>query len=167
MNRLYIIFFVLLFQSVEAHVTPTCAVEPTVKGAASEKELSRLIFEAIQNNQFEALSNYIPAEPELEYLRATSTEKNKPIFENIQPEKLNVYTKKNFDLIIQKGIERHINWASTRLIDYQTRQCSIEKIGCKVFITIQDAVGKSISLSYDIINIKDKWFLFQGMRTEN
>ena len=167
MNRLYIIFFVLLFQTVNAHVAADVVVEPTIKGASSEKELSSLIFEAIKNNQFESLRNYIPAETELEYLRATSTEKNRPIFENLQTEQLNVYTKRNFDLIIQNGIEKHINWASTQLIDYQTRQCSIEKIGCKVFITIQDSVGKSVSLSYDIININDKWFLFQGMRTES
>ncbi|HEX8545851.1 MAG TPA: hypothetical protein VF691_02755 [Cytophagaceae bacterium] len=168
MNRLYILaFFILLIQNVKANDNLAVVPGPTVKGAASEKELSTLIFEAIKNNQFESLQNYIPAENELEYLRATSTEKNKPLFENLQPDKLNVYTRRNFDLVIQKGIENNINWSSTQLIDYQTRQCSIEKIGCKVFITIQDAVGKSVSLSYDIININDKWFLFQGMRTES
>ena len=166
MNRLYILFFVFFFQNVNARTISDATVGPTVKGAPSEKELSTLIFEALKNNQFESLKNYIPAQTELEYLRATSTEKNRPIFENLQTEQLNVFTKRNFDLVIQNGVEKNINWASTQLIDYQTRQCSIEKIGCKVFITIQDAVGKSVSLSYDIININDKWFLFQGMRTE-
>lgn len=164
-HRLLIVFLAIILNTA-GMAKNIDLIDPTVKGAESEKELSNIIFEAIKANKFEMLYNYIPTDPELEYLRKNATERNKPLFENLEAGKMKVYTKTNFEEVIKKGIDKGINWSSTELIDYQTRQCNIEKIGCKVLVTIQDMNGKVFKLSYDIIEIKDKWFLFQGMRAD-
>lgn len=139
---------------------------PTKKGAKTEKDLSQIIFTAIKSNKLDIINQYIPQKAEIDYLKNKSSKKNKIYFEKLDAEKLKTDNRKNFEKVIQKGIDKGINWSTVELIDYETLRCDIEEIGCRLQFNIQDAKGKSLKFSYDAVKVNDSWFIFQLVKVE-
>ncbi|HEY8400058.1 MAG TPA: hypothetical protein VIK89_02280 [Cytophagaceae bacterium] len=137
-----------------------------VKGAKDHDELSQIIFTALKENDFASLKKYIPGEEEITYLKKTSSERNKPFFHNLDEEQVKGRILSDFESIIQQGISEQTNWSTVELIDYQTRSCSIENIGCTVTLQTEDAKGIQRLYSYDAIRVKDRWFIFQNLKIE-
>jgi len=137
------------------------------KGGASAEALSDALFQALKQNNFELLQAFVPSSEEITYLIKTATAKNKPYFESLNVQKINTALQNGFNKIIRKGIVNEINWNEVALVDYKTRSCNIELIGCNVTFTMQDQNDKSIVVSYDAVKVKDRWFLFQNLGLGN
>lgn len=156
----------LVIKGVNWEQSVTGKNQESVKGAENHDELSKMIFSAIKENNFNDLKKVIPGESEIAYLKETSTERNKPFFENLNEEIVQSRIVHDFDEIIQEGISQEINWSTIELIDYKTRSCAIENIGCTVTLQTEDAKGNQYLYSYDAIQVKDRWFIFQNLMTE-
>jgi len=142
--------------------------EPIIKrGAKSSTELSEAFFNSIRQNDFSMLRNYIPEQTEMEYFRKSCSIQQKPLCESINGEELKTNTEANYNKLLQKGIDKEINWSQIELIDKKIIADPANSLRSKVSLSVQDMKGKVINMSFDQIRIKDKYFLFQGMREEN
>jgi hypothetical protein len=137
--------------------------EQPLRGAETEIELSKALFYAIKSNDYQLLSNFIPADQEIKYLQKTASERNKPFFEDLDETGVKERLEQGFNIITRKGIEQNINWATVELVDFETRSCSIELIGCNVTFTIVDQQNKRVVVTYDGIKVKNRWFVFQNL----
>jgi hypothetical protein len=137
--------------------------ETNKRGAIDKSDLPDILFNSVKMNDFDMLLNYIPNENEIEYLKTHSAKKNKYLFEGINADELKINTKVNFNKLIEQGIEKEINWSDSELVDSRIEEGNFsDKRIHKGIFSIQDAKGKSMQASFDIIKIKNKWFIFQG-----
>jgi hypothetical protein len=139
-------------------------IEIEKRGAFKRKEITGALANALKMNDFNLLSSYIPDENELRYLKKHSSQKDKYIYDQIDPESFKIQTRQNFEAVEEAGIDHQVNWAETELVDQQELQKN--ETNYTVFMALQDMSGKTVQLSYDAIKIKEKWFLFQGIRVE-
>lgn len=161
-NSLLLLMLMVVFLTSFIALPGISGDEP-MKGAKSAEQLSDVLYQAIKRNQFDELKNFIPGEEEIKYLKETSTQRNKLFFENLDAEKIESRVLTGFENITRRGIEQNINWSSAELVDYETRSCSIELIGCNVTYTILDQNGNRLVVTYDAIKAKDRWFVFQNL----
>ena len=142
--------------------------EPILKrGARSSAELSEAFFNSIRQNDFSMLRNYIPEQTEMEYFRKSCNIIQKPLCESIDGEELKLNTEANYKKLVQKGIEKEINWSQIELIDRKIIEDPKNSLRSKVLLGVQDMKGKTMNMSFDVIQIKDKYFIFQGIRAED
>jgi hypothetical protein len=142
--------------------------EPILKrGARNSAELSEAVFNSLKQNDFSILKNYIPEQAEMEYFRKSCSLRQKPMCEAINGEELKSNTEANYKKLVQKGIDKEINWSQIELIDKKNITDPANNLRSKVSLSVQDMKGRIINMSFDQIRIKDKYFLFQGIREEN
>jgi hypothetical protein len=142
--------------------------EPALKrGAKSRAELSEIFFNSIRQNDFSMLRNYIPEQTEMEYFRKSCSIQQKPLCESIDDEELKSNTEVNFKKLVQKGIEKEINWSQIELMEKNSIDDPKNSLRSKMILNVQDMKGRSMKISFDVIRIKDKYFIFQGIREEN
>jgi hypothetical protein len=134
------------------------------RGALKRKEITGALASALKMNSFDLLSSYIPEENELIYLKNHASQKDKYIYDEIDPETFKNQTKENFEIVEEAGINHQLNWSQTELVDQQ--ELKKNEYNYTIFMAVQDLNGKTMKLSYDAIKIKEKWFLFQGIRME-
>jgi hypothetical protein len=137
------------------------------RGAENKNELSEVLFNAMKNNDFSELVNYIPQQNELEAYKKNCSIKDKPLCESVDAEKLKSNTEANFNKVIKKGIDREINWSEAELVDKKILEDKNDPLKSKIIVSIQDMKGVIMKISFDVIRIKDKWFIFQGIRQES
>lgn len=169
MKRWLLLMFVpLLFVSFTSVNTFYDGQEITVRGAETKEELTQIVFNALKENDFDMLTNYIPQETELDYLRKQSSARHRYMFEQLASEDLIANTKLNFDKVVEEGVGKEMNWAESDLAESIVEQGGTsDKRIYKGHLRVQDLKGKGLSISIDIIKVKNRWFLFQGIRTTN
>jgi hypothetical protein len=113
------------------------------------------------------LRNYIPEQTEMEYFRNSCSIQQKPLCEAIDDEELKSNTEANFKKLVQRGIDKEINWSQIELIEKSSIADPRNNLRSKMILNVQDMKGKSMKMSFDVIRIKDKYFIFQGIREEN
>lgn len=152
----------------EKYYIPEEDIEIGNRGAMHKEDLAKVVFSSLQMNQFEMLTNYLPNDNEIKYLERQSSRENKYIFEDLMADDLESNTKINFQKVIQNGIKAEINWSTVEFTDMKFEEAKIkdERMQKGIF-TVQDNKGSNMKISFDMIKIKNKWFLFQGIRTVN
>ena len=142
--------------------------EPVLKrGAKSSAELSEIFFNSMRQNDFSMLRNYIPEQTEMEYFRNSCNIQQKPLCEAIDDEELKSNTEANFKKLVQKGIDKEINWSQIELVEKNSIADPRNTLRSKMILNVQDTKGRGMKMSFDIIRIKDKYFIFQGIREES
>ncbi|MFL5730970.1 MAG: hypothetical protein ACJ75J_15890 [Cytophagaceae bacterium] len=142
--------------------------EPALKrGAKSSAELSEIFINSVRQNDFSMLRNYIPEQTEMEYFRKSCSIQQKPLCESIDDEELKSNTESNYRKLVQRGIDKELNWSQIELIDKKTISDPKNNLRSRVVMNVQDMKGKSMKMSFDVIQIKDKYFIFQGIREGN
>lgn len=146
---------------------PVDDVEVGKRGAKTKEDLPDVVFNSIRLNQFDLLLNYLPNDNELLYLGNRTDRKDKYMFEGLSSEQLQANTKLNFEKVVEEGIKNQINWSTVEMTDSRIEVGkSKDDRAYKGFFTVQDGKAESLQISFDIIKVKNKWFLFQGMRVE-
>lgn len=138
------------------------------RGAEDVYVLARTVFNAIKMNDFDMLSTYIPNDMEIEYLKNHSGEKDRYLFEEMSSDDLKANTHLNFDKVVREGMEKGINWSEAEIQESRTTMCRVgDQKMCEAMMNLQDLQGNNLKISFDMIQIKDRWFLFQGVRIKN
>ncbi|MBX9852272.1 MAG: hypothetical protein K2X86_11025 [Cytophagaceae bacterium] len=142
--------------------------EENKRGATRKEDLPEVLFQALKANDFEQLINYIPDDNDLAYIKNHSGKKNRYVYDQMQAEELKSMTQANFDQVMRESIEREINWSSAEVMEEKVILSgeSDKRIYTGTF-TIQDQRDKSLTIVFDIIKIKNKWFIFQGIKAVN
>jgi hypothetical protein len=167
-NMFYIILAAIVVVNFSFVIATAGKEEPVIKrGAQSSTELSEAFFNSIRQNDFSMLRNYIPEQTEMEYFRKSCSIQQKPLCEAIDGEELKANTETNYKKLVQKGIDKEINWSQIELIDKKIIADPTNNLRSKVMLSVQDTKGKTMKISFDVIQIKDKYFIFQGIRAED
>ncbi|MFN3402980.1 MAG: hypothetical protein ACK40G_02720 [Cytophagaceae bacterium] len=167
--QLLLIFSILTYsirenQNLTVKINNWEDIEISSRGANQRKDITNGLGAALKRNDFSIISSFIPQENELEYLRRTIDKKDKYILDNLSAEDLHTNTSKNFESIIERGIYHKLTWNEIELIDQ--KEVKVNDNFYKVYAALQDMKGITMRISYDTVKIKNKWFLFQGMRVE-
>ena len=142
--------------------------EPAIKrGAKSRTELSEAFLNSIKENDFSMLRNYIPEESEMESFRKSCSIRQKPLCEAVDGEEVKSNTETNYKKLVQKGIDKEINWSQIELTDKKIIEDPENSLRSKILLSVQDMKGTAVNISFDVLRIKDKYFIFQGIREEN
>lgn len=107
-------FLALMFTRIAA-VPPE--YETSVRGAASQADLTEVLFLAIKENNFTALINYLPDDHHLEVLKNETNALDKVFYENLTAESIRIHTEENFSQVIKTGIDHEVNWSSLQLME--------------------------------------------------
>jgi hypothetical protein len=175
MRRVLIIFFVsvigLSFQEKNHRLDSGSLKEVKAineRGAEDVYVLARTVFSALKMNDFEMLSNYIPDDSEIELLKKQSSERDRYIFESMTGEGLRENTKLNFEKVIQQGMDRGMNWTDVEIQESKISMCKVgDTRRCEAMMNLLDLKGKGLVISFDMIKVNNRWFLFQGMRVKS
>lgn len=158
-----ICFLTLMFTRISA-VPPE--FEKTVRGAAKKAELTEVLFQAIKNNDFKTLTNYMPDDHHLEILKENSNSLDKVFYDELTGESIRNQTEENFDRVIKSGIDKGVNWSSLQLMENRDKNIGTLKDIVTTILVMEDNKEVSLSFSYDSIEISNKWFIIQGIRPE-
>jgi hypothetical protein len=140
--------------------------ETSVRGAASNADLTEVLFQAIKNNDFETLLNYMPDEHHLEILRAQSNALDKGFYEELSAGSIRDQMEENFNGVIKSGIDNEVNWSSLQLMEKRSKDMNSLKNICTTVLVMEDNKEVPLSFSFDSIEISNRWFIIQGLRTE-
>ena len=137
--------------------------ESTVRGAASKAELTDALFQAIKNNQFETLLNYLPDDHHLEILRTTTNAIDKVFYDGLTSESVRDQAQENFRKVIKNGIDNEINWSSLELMEKRPKPNNSLKDIHTTVLVMEDNKEVPLSFSFDSVEILDRWFIIQGI----
>ena len=157
-------FFTLLFTRISA-VPPE--YETSVRGAASKADLTEVLFQAIKNNDFDAILNYLPDDLHLEVLKNHTNAIDKVFYENLTAEAIKNHTQENFSRVIKSGIDNEINWSSLQLMEKRAKDLGSLKDISTTVLVMEDNKEVPLSFSFDSIEILNRWFIIQGIRAES
>lgn len=165
---LKIVLFSLIFSAFTGKLNPPIDdLEIGNRGAATKETLAEVLYTSIKMNDFALLSNYIPNDNELLYLKNHTSRKNRYMYEGLTGELIEGNTQMNFEKVVQAGIKNEINWSSIEITDSKVEEAKMNDRRLYVgSFTVQDSKAKGLKISFDIVKIKEKYFLFQGIRTE-
>jgi hypothetical protein len=153
------------FKHVKVKVKPGKA---TARGAEDVYVLARTVYNSIKMSDFDMLLTYIPNDNEIQFLKDHSTEKDKYLFEEMTSADLRANTRLNFDQVVNEGMEKGINWSDVEIQESKIQMCRVgDQHMCEAVMSLQDRKGKNIRISFDMIKIQERWFLFQGVRIKN
>jgi hypothetical protein len=165
-----LVLFVLILSLLSVLFSNSSFTEKTklqARGVSVKEDLSTIVFNSVRLNDFQMLLDFIPDERELDYLKSHTNKKNEYIYAGMNREELEKNTKTNFENIEEGGIKSGVNWATVKMVDniVLDGKRSDKRIH-KGILMLQDANDREIKITFDIININNGWFLFQGMRIE-
>lgn len=160
---------ITLFTAVYIILTSMAMVGPTsivdsIKGADTRQELEDILFQSIKANKFDMLINYIPDENLLNVIKTKSDIVEQNLYENLNPQQLLSNTESNFNLIIKKGIDTKINWESLQIMNKSSKGYNSLNNVYTIDLLLQDNRENKLPLSFDAMQINEKWFLFQNIR---
>lgn len=159
---------VVLMSAFVVKSDPIDDLELGKRGATHKEDLPEVVFNSIKMNDFEMLQNFIPNEGELDYLKKDTPRNNRYIYENLNADQLKANTELNFKKVVDEGIQKGVNWSSVEIMDSGvTEGTHVDERIYKGMFTIQDPNGSPVKISFDIIKVKNKWFVFQGLRMED
>jgi hypothetical protein len=164
-----IVLLSLVFSSFTSEINPPVDdLEIGNRGASSKEALAEVVYASIKMNDFNLLQNYIPNDNELLYLKNHTSRKNRYMYEGLTAELIEGNTQLNFEKVVQAGIKNEVNWSSIEITDSKVEEAKMNDKRLYVgTFTVQDSKVKTMKISFDIVKIKEKYFLFQGIRTDN
>jgi len=160
----------LSFQEKKQGLSDTIVGNEAVRerGAEDVYVLARTVFSSLKMNDFDMLLNYIPDDGDIALLKQQSSERDRYIFESMTGEELRENTRLNLEKVIQQGMERGMNWSDVEIQESRISMCKVgDTRRCEAVMTLQDLKGKGLAISFDMIKLNNRWFLFQGMRVKS
>lgn len=133
-------------------------------GAASVQELSQSVFNALKENQFGNLQNYLPDEVELRVLRRRSSVDMRALLDQTSPDSLKQSLQSNFNAIIAQTTANTFNWHNWQPADIKATQADKKNRALyRVQVNLADLAGNQSVLLFEAIQIRNRYFLFKQM----
>lgn len=156
MKNLLLLFFLFLL------VLPASAqTHRRGHGAANVQELGQSVFNALKDNQFSTLSNYLPDEVELRILRRRSSADMRAVLDQTSPDSVKQIFQRNFNQIAQQTTGNAFNWQNWELSD--TKASQIDKknpLLYRVTLTMANPAGAQQTLLFEALQIRRRFYLF-------
>lgn len=161
MFKFFLVVFLFSFTTTDFENTQA-------KGALDEKNLPFIVFHAMKTNDFDLILNYIPGDPEIEYLKNSAHKKSRDLFDKTEAEGLKPEAKISFEKIIEEGVRRQINWNDSEIIESGIEKAdSPDKRISKAWFIIQDRKEIEMKVSFQMVKVKSRWYAFKELTVDN
>jgi hypothetical protein len=133
-------------------------------GAATVQELGQAVFNALQQNQFSSLENFLPDDTDLKALRRKSSEDMRLVLERTTPDTVRQNLQKQFSFMMDRASAGMFNWSAWTLAATKaTRQDPKNPFLYKVRVAIADAAANEKYVLFEAFQIRNRYFLFKQL----
>jgi len=137
-------------------------------GATSLAEISKAILLALQTNNAGQLTSYYPSDQEITTLRQLGSEDMKAVLENQSATDLQNSFDTDLQKIVQEGVSKTLNWSELEVADTKTgKGTSKNSVLFPVETVLQTKQNQPVSLVYEVIKLKNRYYLFRGIRLKS
>jgi len=141
-------------------------IPPT--GATSLTEISNAILLSLQTNNVGQLSSYFPTDQEITVLRQQGSEDMKAVLENLAATDLKNSFETDLQNVIQEGVSKTLNWTDLTVADTKTGKGTRKnRLLLPVETVLQTKQNQPISLVYEVIKLKNRYYLFRGIQLKS
>jgi hypothetical protein len=172
--RKLLVLFLYFFGSLQTGVsqTPGFALVPTtpttnvmVAGATSLTEISNALLLALQTNNTGQLSTYFPSDAELKMLQKIGSEDMRAVLEDKSAEDLQQSFATDLQKVIADGVTKTLNWTELLVSDTKASKTTTKnRMLLPVETRLQTKQNKAVALLYEVVKIKNRYFLFRGIQ---
>lgn len=130
-------------------------------GAATAQELGQSVFNALKENRFEMLNNYMPDDVEMRVLRRRSSADMRAVLDQLSPDSVRQIFQRNFNQITQQTTANAFNWQNWQLSDTKPQQIDKKNPALyRVSLTIANLQGAQQTILFEALQIRRRFFLF-------
>lgn len=133
-------------------------------GASTDQEIGQAVFNALQQNQFSTLDNYLPDEAELRTLKRKSSEDMRQLMLHTTPDSIRYNLQRQFSIMMDQASEAMLNWNGVNVSGIKaTRRDTKNPFLYQVQLTIANPAGSEKQILFEAIRIRSRYFLFKQM----
>jgi len=137
-------------------------------GATSLTEISNAILLSLQTANAEQLTSYFLSDQEITFLRQLGSEDMNAVLENKSATDLQNSFETDLQNIVQEGIAKTLNWSALSVADTKTDKGSQEnRLLFPVETILQTKQNQPVSLLYEVVKIKNRYYLFRGIQLKS
>src|SRR6478736_3281824 len=130
-------------------------------GAANVQELGQSVFNALKDNQFATLNNYLPDEVELRILRRRSSADMRAVLDQTSADSVKQIFQRNFNQLTQQSTGNAFNWQNWQLSD--TKASQIDKknpLLYRIILTLGNPQDGQQTVLFEALQIRRRFYLF-------
>ena len=176
MKKLFILLFYLagILPAVASYACPLRSVNmpkylfipPT--GATSLAEISNAILLSLQSADAGQLSAYFPTDQELSVLRRQGSEDMRAVLEDQSASDLEKSFETDWQKVVQEGVTKTLNWSELQVTDTKAGKASRKNsMLLPVETVLQTKQNQPISLVFEVIKLKNRYYLFRGIQLKS
>jgi hypothetical protein len=133
-------------------------------GATKIQELGQALFNAVKQNQFKDLEQYMPTDAELKILKRRSSEDMRLVLEQTSKDSIRRNLQSDFNTIIQQGTTNVFNWNDWQVTDTKlSRRDRKNPLLFRAELKLANASGSENALLFEAVRIKGRFYLFKQM----
>jgi len=146
---------------------PTYTIMPAA-GATSLAEIANAILLSLQTNNTGQLTSYYLTDKEITFLRQLGSEDMNAVLENKSATDLKNSFETDLQTVVQEGVAKTLNWSDLGVADTKTGKGSEEsRLLFPVETVLQTKLNQPVSLLYEVVKIKNRYYLFRGIKLKS
>jgi hypothetical protein len=146
------------------HAAPPALLAPAkaTKGAANLTELGNALFQALQANDFELLTGYLPAEAELALLKKKGSADLRALLEANSAAEMEDRFKTDFQTLVQQAVSRSLNWSDLSLAEARAGSPDPKNpMLLPVELRLQSRQNQLLTIRFEAVRLQNRYFLFR------
>jgi len=137
-------------------------------GATTLAEISKAILLSLQTNNAAQLTSYYLTDKEITFLRQLGSEDMNAVLENNSASDLQNSFETDLQKVVQKGVSKTLNWSELGVADTKTgKESKKNRLLFPVETVLQTKQNQPVSLLYEVVKIKNRYYLFRGIQLKS
>lgn len=174
MKKLPILFFLYFFMMGAVAISAAFPINnfrnrpvlsPAANGAANVTELATGLLQALQANNFDQITTYLPGEAELALIKRRSSADMKAVVQELSLADYRSNLKAEYQALVQQGISNTLNWTDMQVVEAQvgkgTRKNQLLQ---PVLAILQNKQNQQVQVAFEVIKLNRRYYLFQRMQ---
>ena len=143
--------------------TPAVTVpKKTVRGAATTAELGQYVYAALQENNFDAITQYFPSENDINATGAkTPDEDLQQVLQDQTPATIQAAFQADFEELQNKAIDQGISFRDLGLMEVQPGAPQKANRLLPVNLLLTNPNNQTLTITFEKLKINGRFFLFQ------
>lgn len=136
-----------------------------LSGAASVSEIANGLLQALQTNNFDQLTAFLPTDAELAQLKKRGSEDMKAVLENRTAEDLKTTLKTEYETLVQAAIDKTLNWQEATVTEVKQGKPAVKnKMLQPAGIIINTKQNQLVRIVFETVKINNRYYLFRQIR---
>jgi hypothetical protein len=141
---------------------------PVSRGAANLTELGNALFQALQTNNFDLLTGYLPSEAELSLLRQKGSEDLKALMQAHTAADVESRFKNDFQALIQQSVSQTLNWSDLSMAEARAGKPDPKnQMLLPVELRLQTKLNQFLTIRFEALRLHNRYFLFERVQMKS